>query len=111
MIERAFLPDGPSAADWGKVTQHFGRAGSSLVPWEFTQAEPLARALAAETIEYQGTVAVEGVLCDVVYVETVRLGRRRMENWFISTDDRLPRRHERLWIDDGRIGRTQRPDQ
>ena len=68
------------------------RIGSDLVIFEFGRDEPFNEELKS-TVRYEGSADVNGVKCDVVYVEYERSGFHA--RWYFGQDG-LPRKVERL---------------
>ncbi|MHB1701233.1 MAG: TlpA family protein disulfide reductase [Acidobacteriaceae bacterium] len=102
--------DVPQKDRLGFVTGNLGPANLNLLLVELLMADPLGRERSASKIDYEGRAAVDGVLCDVVYVEFPYdnhgngAGTAR-ERWFIGQKDHLPRRWETIGTDDdGRFG-------
>lgn len=103
LVERTFLPDGPRSSDWPEVTRHFGRAGSELILWEALLDRPLRAA--GGDVELEGTVLVDGVPCEILFVEHPS-ERPRWTRWTVGPDH-LPRRKESGWVgEDGKSAAT-----
>jgi thiol-disulfide isomerase/thioredoxin len=106
LVARVFSSSDLDDKTWGTVTGHLGRAGASTILWELLSEEPFARALEGAHLEYMGAITVEGELCHIIFQEETHpvSKRKRMQQWYISAADFLPRRKESLSNRDGRIG-------
>ena len=106
LLERKIPSHDLDNKSWGEVTGHLGRAAASTVLWEFISEDPFTRALNSAILEYQGSTVVSDELCHIIYQEETdpTSKRKRMQQWYISVTDFLPRRHESLSNRDSRIG-------
>lgn len=71
---------------------------------EFFHPTPFQDERGAKTARYEGVVEVEGIACDVVYVEYRQ--RAPDARWFFGREDSLPRRVERIFDRFGTKGAT-----
>jgi len=109
ITERNFTPNNLSDKDWAKIVGHLGRPFSFLILWPLIDNQPYMDELAADLIEYEGSIAVENELCHILYFEkkdTLR-NRTRQWRWFISKNDWLPRKYESVNYIDKRVSGIQ----
>lgn len=101
-IEETIVPE--SEASLGTVSRLIGGNNGRLILWEFF----LPSSPQPTLIQYDGKVAVKGVLCHVVYTEReydyFDGKRKSMMRWFIGIRDSFPRRIEHYSIsEEGRV--------
>lgn len=78
--------------------------GDKLLMSEFASAEPFGDEIGAHVADLEGRAYVNGVLCNVVYVEYRDEPETSKARWYFGMEDSLPRRVERLTETDGRGG-------
>jgi peroxiredoxin len=69
---------------------------------EFVHPTPFQDEINAMTAVHEGRTTIDGVLCDVIYVEYQQEGQKA--RWYFGVEDHLPRQVERLGEVDGRPG-------
>lgn len=78
--------------------------GDKLLMTEYASAEPFKDEIDAHVADLEGRAYVNGVLCNVVYVEYRDDPETSKARWYFGMEDSLPRRVERLTETDGRGG-------
>ncbi|MCL4743368.1 MAG: TlpA family protein disulfide reductase [Phycisphaerales bacterium] len=80
--------------------------GDRMLLTEFASAEPFKDEIEAKVADLEGRAFVNGVLCNVVYVEYRDDPETSKARWYFGAEDSLPRRVERLTEINGRSGAT-----
>ncbi len=78
--------------------------GDKMLMSEFASDEPFKDEMEAHVADLEGRAFVNGVLCNVVYVEYRDDPETRKSRWYFGMEDNLPRRVERLTEANGRSG-------
>ncbi len=102
IITETVIPE--NSATLATMSLLIGGNNGRLILWDFFLPSPSKPTL----IQYDGQVAVKGVLCHVVYTEReydyFDRKRKSMKRWFIGTKDNLPRRIESYSVtEEGRV--------
>jgi thiol-disulfide isomerase/thioredoxin len=101
-IKEIFIPE--HLKNSATVSRLIGGNSGRLLLWDFifpSTSEPTL-------IQYDGQVAVKGVLCHVIYTEReydyFDRKRKTMSRWYVGTEDNLPRRLETYSVsEEGRV--------
>ena len=80
--------------------------GDRMLMTKFVIPEPFKDEMEAHVADFEGRAYVNGTLCDVVYVEYKDQPETAKTRWYFGTEDKLPRRVERLTEINGRSGAT-----